>query len=64
MRTPNSKGITTVIFVVGLVVAILAASLISVGVSSLVIVGQKGEKGDKGDTGATGATGAAWRCVA
>jgi hypothetical protein len=57
MRTPTSKGITTVVFVVGLVAAILVASLISVGVSSLVIVGQKGEKGDKGDTGATGATG-------
>jgi hypothetical protein len=59
MKTPNSKGITTVIFVVGLIVAILAASLIAVGVSSFVIIGQKGEKGDKGDTGATGATGAA-----
>ena len=41
------------VLVVGLVAAILVASLISVGVSSLVIVGQKG---DKGDTGATGAT--------
>jgi hypothetical protein len=59
MRTPNSKGITTVVFVVGLITAILVASLISVGVSSLGIVGQKGEKGDKGDTGATGATGPA-----
>jgi hypothetical protein len=58
MRTPNSKGITTVVFVVGLIAAILVASLISVGVSSLGIVGQKGEKGDKGDTGATGETGA------
>jgi hypothetical protein len=58
MRIPNSKGITTVVFVVGLIAAILVASLISVGVSSLGIVGQKGEKGDKGDTGATGETGA------
>jgi hypothetical protein len=58
MRTPTSKGITTVVFVVGLVAAILVASLISVGASSLGIVGQKGEKGDKGDTGATGAAGA------
>jgi hypothetical protein len=58
VRTPNSKGITTVVFVVGLVAAILIASLISVGVSSLGIVGQKGEKGDKGDTGAIGAAGA------
>ena len=58
MRTPTSKGITTVVFAIGLVAAILLASLISVGVSSLGIVGQKGEKGDKGDTGATGAAGA------
>jgi hypothetical protein len=58
MRTPSSKGITTVVFVVGLVAAILVASLISVGVSSIGIVGQKGEKGDKGDPGATGTTGA------
>jgi hypothetical protein len=59
MRTQTSKGITTVVFVVGLVAAILVASLISVGVSSLGLVGQKGEKGDKGETGATGASGPA-----
>jgi hypothetical protein len=59
MRTQTSKGITTVVFAVGLIAAILMASVISVGVSSLVIVGQKGEKGDKGDTGSTGATGPA-----
>ncbi len=58
MRTPNSKGITTVVFVVGLVAAILVASLISVGVSTLGLVGQKGDKGDTGATGATGAAGA------
>jgi hypothetical protein len=57
VRIPNSKGITTVVFVVGLIAAILVASLISVGVSSLGIVGQKGDKGDTGATGATGATG-------
>jgi hypothetical protein len=57
VRTPAHRGITTVVFVVGLIAAILAASLISVGLSSLGLVGQKGEKGDKGDTGATGATG-------
>ena len=58
MRTPTHEGITTVVFVIGLVVAILVASLISGGVSSLGFVGQKGEKGDKGDTGVTGANGA------
>jgi len=55
----TTKGVTTVVFVIGLVSAILIASLISVGLSSLLTVGQKGEKGDKGDTGATGATGTA-----
>ncbi len=55
----KTKGITTIVFVVGLVVAILAASLISAGLSSLLIVGQIGEKGDKGDTGTSGATGPA-----
>jgi len=53
----TTKGVTTVVFVVGLVAAILVASLISAGISSLLTVGQKGEKGDKGDTGSTGATG-------
>lgn len=53
----TTKGVTTVVFVVGLVAAILIASLISVGISSLLTVGQKGEKGNKGDTGSTGATG-------
>ena len=50
---------TTVVFVVGLVAALLIASLISTGVSSFLAVGQRGEKGDKGDTGPTGATGPA-----
>jgi hypothetical protein len=31
MKTPTSRGITTTIFVVGLIAAILAASVISVG---------------------------------
>ncbi len=44
----------------GLVVAIFVASLISIGIASLGLVGpQKGEKGDKGDQGETGAIGAA-----
>jgi hypothetical protein len=53
----TTKGVTTVVFVVGLVAAILVASLISAGISSLLGVGQKGEKGDRGDIGLTGATG-------
>ena len=56
LRKPTSIGITTLVFVIGLIVAILVASLISVGIVTLGLVG-KGEKGDKGDTGATGATG-------
>ena len=57
LRKPTSIGITTLVFVIGLIVAMLVASLISVGIVSLGLLG-KGEKGDKGDTGATGATGA------
>jgi hypothetical protein len=53
----TTKGVTTVVFVVGLVAAILVASLISAGISSFLAVGQKGEKGDKGDPGPAGVTG-------
>jgi hypothetical protein len=53
----TTKGVTTVVFVVGLIAAIIIASLISAGISSFLTVGQKGEKGDKGNTGATGDTG-------
>ena len=56
MKILDSKGITTTIFVVGLVVAIIIASGISLGLAS--ILGLKGEKGDAGPAGATGATGA------
>jgi hypothetical protein len=55
----TTKGVTTVVFVVGLAAAILIACLISAGISSFLAVGQKGEKGDVGDTGPTGATGPA-----
>jgi hypothetical protein len=53
-------GISTTVFVVGIIAAILASSVISViAVTQLsATLGLKGEKGDKGDTGATGATGA------
>ena len=58
--TTVKAGISKTIFVVGIIAAILASSLISViAVTQLsATLGLKGEKGDKGDTGATGATGA------
>lgn len=60
MRAPAFRGITTTIFVVGLIAAILIASFISIGLSSILnLSGTKGEKGDKGDTGATGPAGPA-----
>jgi len=52
----NPKGISNAMFASGLIAAILASSLISVGVvTQLGLV--KGPKGDKGDTGATGMQG-------
>jgi hypothetical protein len=51
-----SAGISKTMFVTGLIVAIVASSLISSIVSMQYA---KGPTGDKGDTGATGATGAA-----
>ncbi len=47
-------------FIVGLIIAIVASSLISVLASMqwALIQGPKGDKGDKGDTGATGPQGA------
>jgi hypothetical protein len=54
----NTKGISNAMFVVGLIVAIVASSLIASVVSMQYAKGPKGDKGDKGDTGGTGATGA------
>ena len=61
----NKKALTKTIFVVGLIVAIALASLLSFGITSTQLaVGTKGLKGDtgaqgpKGDTGETGAAGA------
>ncbi len=53
-------GISKTMFAVGLVVAILASSLISVVAMTQLSgsLGLKGAKGDKGDSGVTGATGA------
>jgi hypothetical protein len=52
-KTSNGKnsGISTSLFVAGLIIAILASSLISIIVTTQWA---KGLKGDKGDTGATG----------
>jgi hypothetical protein len=60
MTEAKSVGISKTMFIVGLIAAILASSLISaVIVTQLPTAkGPKGDKGDKGDTGATGATGA------
>ncbi len=56
MTQVKSVGISKTLFVVGLIAAILASSLISaVIVTQLPIA--KGPKGDKGDTGATGLQG-------
>jgi hypothetical protein len=59
MTEAKSMGISKTMFIVGLIAAILASSLISaVIVTQLPTAkGPKGDKGDKGDTGATGATG-------
>jgi len=53
-------GISKKMFIAGLIIAILASSLISVVAMSQLstTLGLKGEKGDKGDTGATGDAGA------
>ena len=52
-------GISTTTFIVGLIIAILASSLISTLVVTQMadVLGLKGEKGDKGDTGSQGEQG-------
>jgi hypothetical protein len=50
-------GISKTMFVVGLIVAIVASSLIASVVSMQFTKGLKGDKGDIGATGTTGATG-------
>ena len=58
MTQTASIGISKTIFVVGLIVAILASTLITTGISmQFGLQGPKGEKGDKGDTGTTGPQG-------
>jgi hypothetical protein len=53
----NSKVITRTMFVVGLIIAILASSLISSAVTMQWARGPKGDKGDKGDAGDAGPQG-------
>jgi len=53
------SGVTTGKLAAGILIAILAASAISIGLCMVLPIGQQGPKGDKGDTGATGATGSA-----
>jgi len=55
----SSIGISKTTFVIGLVIAILASSLVSTVVTMQfgIIQGPKGEKGDKGDTGQQGPQG-------
>lgn len=54
-----ADGISKGMFIAGIVIAILAASLISTVVSTqlALVQGPKGDKGDKGDTGAQGVPG-------
>ena len=58
MAEIKNVGISKTMFVLGMIVAIIASSLIASSVSILYAKGPKGDKGDTGDTGATGATGA------
>jgi hypothetical protein len=59
MTEVKNMGISKTMFVIGLIVAILASSIISAIIVTQLprAIGLKGDKGDKGDTGATGATG-------
>jgi len=58
MTQTASIGISKTTFVVGLIVAILASTLITTGISmQFGLQEPKGEKGDKGDTGPTGPQG-------
>jgi len=53
-----ADSITKGKFIAGIVIAILAASAISVGASMMLAVGPEGPQGDTGPRGATGPTGA------
>jgi hypothetical protein len=51
------EGISKATFLTGLIIAVLASSLISSVVSMKFSLGPKGDKGDKGDTGPQGIQG-------
>jgi hypothetical protein len=51
MTEVKSLGISKTMFIVGLIIAILASSLISDLAAKQLAVGSKGDKGDKGDPG-------------
>jgi hypothetical protein len=53
----EKTGVSTVIFVAGLIIAILVASAISVGVSTMLITGPQGPEGPQGETGPQGEQG-------
>jgi len=57
MMINMSSTISSNKFIVGLVVAILLASVISIGVSSQLITGTQGPPGEKGETGLQGEEG-------
>lgn len=59
MTVAKTLGISKTTFIVGLIIAIVASSLVSVLATTqlALIKGPKGDKGDKGDKGETGATG-------
>lgn len=58
MSEGKSLGISNRTFVVGLIIAILAASIFSTVVATQWATGPQGPKGDKGDTGPEGPAGA------
>jgi len=57
MSKERSIGISKTTFIVGLIVAILASSVLSTGIATQWAIGPQGPKGDKGDTGLQGPQG-------
>jgi len=53
----SNSGVSTALFAGGLIIAILASTLLSVLVVNQLGVGTQGLKGDTGDTGPPGPTG-------
>jgi len=58
MSEGKSLGISNRTFVVGLIIAILASSILSTVIATQWAIGPQGPEGDKGDTGAQGPAGA------